>query len=303
MAILILSNPEDEHAQHVLAALRGRGQKVELFDTASVPATTRLSLGLDVVDTTLRLASGRAMAAQEITAIYWRNYRVPAVDALPNAGQRFIAENDARSLVESLLIRTPCRWVNGWDAFRLHQTKPVQLSLVAALGVPVPASLFTNDPVEVIRFATRYPRLIFKPVQGGAHARTLGRGQLDPDRLATLSCAPVTIQEEIPGTNVRVFVAGDRIAACEIKTTHLDYRDDARPVIVAMTLPEDIAAWCRRIAATLRLVWTGIDFRRTPEGRYVFLEANPSPMFLGFEQRCGLPLTDMLVDLLVNPGD
>jgi hypothetical protein len=47
-------------------------------------------------------------------------------------------------------------------------------------------------------------------------------------------------------------------------------------------------------------VWTGIDLRRTPDGRHVFLEANPSPMFLGFERRSGLPLTEALVALLIG---
>ena len=59
---------------------------------------------------------------------------------------------------------------------------------------------------------------------------------------------------------------------------------------------------CRLIARALHLVWTGIDFRLTPEGRYVFLEANPSPMFLGFEARCGLPLTEALIELLTGEG-
>ena len=48
-------------------------------------------------------------------------------------------------------------------------------------------------------------------------------------------------------------------------------------------------------------MWTGIDLRLTPEGRYVFLEANPSPMFLGFERQTGLPITDNLAALLVGP--
>ena len=34
--------------------------------------------------------------------------------------------------------------------------------------------------------------------------------------------------------------------------------------------------------------------------RHVFLEANPSPMFLGFEARTGLPLTAALTTLLVD---
>ena len=45
---------------------------------------------------------------------------------------------------------------------------------------------------------------------------------------------------------------------------------------------------------------SGIDFRRTPEGQYFFLEANPSPMFLGFQRRADLPLTERLIALLVD---
>ena len=37
----------------------------------------------------------------------------------------------------------------------------------------------------------------------------------------------------------------------------------------------------------------------TADGQYVFLEANPSPMFLGFEAQTGLPLTAALADLLL----
>ncbi len=48
-------------------------------------------------------------------------------------------------------------------------------------------------------------------------------------------------------------------------------------------------------------MWAGIDLRRTPAGRFVFLEANPSPMFLGFEAGAGLPLTESLAALLLEP--
>ncbi|MCP4377048.1 MAG: RimK-like protein, partial [bacterium] len=50
----------------------------------------------------------------------------------------------------------------------------------------------------------------------------------------------------------------------------------------------------------LDLVWTGIDLRLTEKGEYFFFEANPSPMFLGFQSRCDLPLSESLIDLLVK---
>jgi glutathione synthase/RimK-type ligase-like ATP-grasp enzyme len=43
-----------------------------------------------------------------------------------------------------------------------------------------------------------------------------------------------------------------------------------------------------------------MDFIRTDDGRFVFLEANPSPMFLGFERQTGLPLSEALVNLLLE---
>jgi D-alanine-D-alanine ligase-like ATP-grasp enzyme len=48
------------------------------------------------------------------------------------------------------------------------------------------------------------------------------------------------------------------------------------------------------------LEWTAIDLRLKPTGEYVFLEANPSPMFLHFEKQTGFPMTQKLVELLVQ---
>ncbi|MCI0462582.1 MAG: hypothetical protein L0Z62_37000 [Gemmataceae bacterium] len=302
MTILILGGADDEHAVHVLEHLRGRGQDAELLDSRDFP--TRLAVAYDPGRRAgeLRLPGGRRLDLADIRSVYWRSYGGVGTAELPHPGQAALAANDARSLFESLLIGLPVRWVNGWNAYQLHQTKPVQLARVAALGVPVPATLLGNDPQAVRDFAARHPRCVFKPVQGGAHTRRLEPRHLTDEHLNHLALAPVTIQEEVPGTDVRVFVAGQRVLACEIQTQHIDVRDDPDPLITPCALPAEVAAWCLRAAGALELLWTGIDVRRTPEGRHVFLEANPSPMFLGFEARSGLPLTDALTALLVERG-
>jgi hypothetical protein len=299
MTILILGGADDEHGSHMLRCLRQRGADVEFLDSRRFPA--ELTITFDPVRGAgrIRLPGGRLLEWEQIQSVYWRCYNGVQPPALPDAHQAYVAANDARGLLETLLIHLPARWVNGWRAFQLHQTKPVQLALVAALGVPVPRTLLTNDPQCALEFARQLPRGIFKPVQGGAHARPLTPAQLSDANLRNLVYAPVTLQEEVPGTNVRVFVAGQRIMACEIRTDALDYREDPAPRIEALRLPAEVEAWCLTIARALELCWTGIDLRRTPAGRYVFLEANPSPMFLGFETQSGLPLTDSLVDLLL----
>ena len=279
------------------------GHDAELFDSRHFPAEMQLAFDPKRGTGAIRLRGGRSLDILRIRSVYWRCYHGIPEARLPDPEQAFIAVNDARGLLESLLIRMPARWVNGWAAYQLHRTKPVQLAIVASLGVPTPETLLANDPEAVLAFGRRHPRCIFKPVQGGAHARRLTEAHLDERNLANLAYAPVTLQEEVPGTNIRVFVAGERVLACEVRTGELDFRDDPSPRIIPHALAPGVEAMCLRIARALDLLWTGIDLRLTPEGRYVFLEANPSPMFLGFERQTGLPLTESLAALLVGPGE
>jgi len=300
MTVLILGGLDDSHAVHVRDELAKRHFDVELFDSRWFP--TQMQVGYDpVVGTgTIALPSGRRLEWRQIRSVYWRCYNSVIGAPLPDAEQAFIATNDARSMFESLLIRLPAKWVNSWHAFHLHQTKPVQLAMIAALGVPVPETILGNEPESIKAFAARHPQCIFKPVQGGAHTRRITAAHLTEENLRNLAFAPVTLQEEILGTNIRVFIAGDRVLACDLPTESIDFRDDPDPRIVPHALPPAMVEQCLKIARTLELLWTGIDLRLTPEGRYVFLEANPSPMFMGFEKRSGLPITDALVALLTE---
>ena len=297
--ILILGHLFDEHAASVQAELAVRGHQALVIDSSQFPANLTISLDPATLSGKLTVPGNPPLPLNEIHAVYWRGYGGVGMPELPDAEQAFIARNDARSLLESLLILLPTRWVNGWESFQLHQTKPVQLARIASLHVPVPPTLLSNDPQEVLAFAAKHPRLIVKPVQGGDHTRRLAPEHLTPENLANLRYAPITLQAEVPGTNVRVFVAGQRVLACEVNTTAVDYREDAEAQLMIHSLPPPIEAMARVIARELKMLWTGIDFRLTPDGQYVFLEANPSPMFLGFEAQTGLPLMESLIEVLI----
>jgi hypothetical protein len=300
MAILILGGADDEHAAHMLGYLRRLGADAEFLDSRDFPHLLQVAYDPTTGHGTLNFPEGRRIDFDQVEAVYWRSYPGVAPADLPDPEQSYIAQNDARGLFESLLITLPARWVNGWQAYRLHQTKPVQLARVAALGVPVPATCLGNDPQAVRAFLERHPSSVFKPVQGGAHTRRVTPEHLTDESLKRLAYAPVTIQEEVPGVDLRVFVAGRRVLACQVETDQLDFRDDPDPRIHAVELSDDVADECLRIAEALELIWTGMDLRRTPDGTYVFLEANPSPMFLGFEARTVLPLSESLATVLLR---
>lgn len=298
--VLILGNQHDDHVLHMHSHLAQLSVDVEVLDSRWFPQSMGLAFDPHSGIWQLELPSGRQIRSSQIHSVYWRTYDGIGAVSVEDFEQRFIAENDARSLFESFLIHLPAHWVNGWTAFQLHQTKPVQLALAAQLGLLLPNTRLTNMADQVQQLAAAHPSCIFKPVQGGDHARLLSLQHLSPANLESLRLAPITVQEAVPGTNIRVFLAGESIVACEIRTECIDYRDDPRPKLLHHELPVEIAEACRQLACKLHLLWSGIDFRLTPDGRYVFLEANPSPMFMGFEEATGLPLTQLLTQLLID---
>lgn len=297
MVCLILGDETDEHALHMYRYLQANGRDVEMLDSRWFPSEVQFSWELAGSGSVV-FPSRRRLRFADVHSVYWRQYSGTAPVALPDEEQSYLADNDSRSLFEAVLMSLQAQWVNGWEGFALHQRKPAALHRVSAMGVPVPLTLWTNDPLSAQDFAARCPHAIFKPVQGGAHARRVTAEHLAPANLDNLEFAPVTFQEEVRGVNVRVFVAGDEVRACEVRTGELDFRDDPRPEIRACELSPGFQGLCRLIARELRLLWTGMDFIRTGDDQYVFLEANPSPMFIGFESQSGLPLTAMLGKLL-----
>lgn len=299
MSVLILGDHDDDHAIHIFEQLRDQSVETFLLDSSDFPSRLRLTFDPKRNTGYLQFADGARVEFSQIRSVYWRCYNGVLGPDLPDSDQSYVAENDARSLFESVLLTLPARWVNGFEAFRYHQTKGAQLARVAQLGVPIPETRLTNDPSVVRRFA-RQQASIFKPVQGGAHTRPLSSELLTDAAMRRLQLAPITIQEEVPGTNVRVFVIGRQTLACEIRTGSVDFRDDADAELRVHSLSEQMHAQCLQIANALKLRWSGIDFRLRPDGEYVFLEANPSPMFLGFEEATGLPITQCLIELLTR---
>jgi glutathione synthase/RimK-type ligase-like ATP-grasp enzyme len=177
--------------------------------------------------------------------------------------------------------------------------KPFQIAHLAAAGLPVPETLWTNDPDAVRRFAAGR-RVVFKPVSGGAATRELRDEDLVPERLARLAAAPVTFQELLPGEDLRLFVLDGRlVAAYRIVTGALDYRQN-EDAIEAFAAPPELERLALVAAGALGLRFTGIDFKLGSDGRPRLLECNPSPMFRGFDQRAGTDLLGALADALAS---
>ena len=301
MNILILGNATDAHAAHIYNALTQAGATVNYLDTSLFPKQLRISWQPEQQLGYLTLPTGEELNIQDIHSVYWRNFSGVYIPEFKDSYQKKLAYNDSMSTLRTFMQACPAKWVNSWEAFQFHKEKPLQLNRAKQIGATIPATLISNNPNQVIEFCQTYKKAIFKPVYGGAHTQFITEAHLEPQRLnLTLSLSPVTIQEYIPGTNIRTYAIADSVYSAEIRSSSVDFREDLDAELIPIELPESIQKQSLAIAKAFMLKWTAIDWRVKPTGEYVFLEANPSPMFVHFERQTGFPITEKLVNLLMN---
>jgi hypothetical protein len=299
--VLILGSSADPHVWHIKSGLESCQVEVECWETNSFPQQTRLSMSLDRDDGIIEFPSGKCWKWSEINSVYWRTFTGVNVPPLENREQYRVAVADADSTLRSFMQACLARWVNPWAAYRFHQEKPLQLRKAKALGLSIPKTLITNSSKEVIDFCSGGERFIFKPVYGGTHTKFVTPEHLDKERLDfALSHAPVTLQKYVPGTNVRSYVIVDRIYSAKIHSPEVDFRSDFDAELECIEIPEGVKVQCLAVTQGFGMEWTAIDWRLSPTGEYIFLEANFSPMFMGFEQQTAFPISRQLVELLMQ---
>jgi len=305
--VVIVGPADDAHVQGVSQRVRALGAQPLLLDAGRFPCALRLTLGEAIDDVWIDGARVRP------ASVYVRNLGTGALQAASNAASDSAAERFRHWLVgrerADMLTAMLSRWeqhgvpvYNGLSASP-RMTKPFQLALLQQAGLPVPATRWTNDPVEVRSFAAA-ARVAYKPVSGGAATRELHTDDLVPSRLELLSRSPVTFQSLLPGEDIRVYVLdGEVIAAIHIVTHALDFRGHEERC-VQIELPIEVQRQCIRAAQVIGLRFTGMDLKRDAAGTLRFLELNDSPMFLGFDARAGTDIAGHLAARLVSglPG-
>ncbi len=300
--ILILGS-SDIHSDRVRQKIEARGKQVVCFDTRTFPTQTRISFteaGEGWIQTP---ELPNRIPFSDIDAVYWYCYEGLSLPSHQDVAYRFFVQQELEAALGSLWRNLDTYWVNPATAIELHRFKPHQLSILKSAGFRVPETLITNDPEKLVAFYEAHQRhAIVKPLAGSAIAHKLTDQDMAPDALSRLSALPVQCQEFIPGVDIRVHVIEDELFITEVHTDTEHYKTDQAMRILPAALPASVEDQCRRLARTLGLRLTGIDLRRTPDDEYVFFEANPSPLFMIYEDRSGLKISDCLADTLVRGG-
>jgi len=194
--------------------------------------------------------------------------------------------------------------INHPSSMAGNNTKPLQAMQLHRIGFAVPATLVTTDPDRVRQFWRQHGQVVYKSISG---TRSIVRRltPADEDRLADVRWCPTQFQQYVPGVEYRVHVVGSELFTCRIECAADDYRyatDHQRPTLSEASLPDSINERSRLASRHLGLPLVGLDLRRTPDGDWYCLEANPSPAFSYYEGHIGQPIAAAIARLLTH-GD
>jgi RimK-like ATP-grasp domain len=302
--VVLVGSTLDPHVKAIADALEARGVTARIFDTLTFPEEPAISLGHRLDSITIDGDEIGRPASVYLRDVYAHPlaFMVDVAEEMDQDWRRtLIAFREKAHMLLPILGRWAEQDVPLYNPMPADWllTKPMQITLLDRAGMPVPETIWTNDPAAVRRFAEGR-RVAYKPVAGGAATKELGPEDLTEERLGTLRGAPVTFQELLPGDNYRVYVVdGEVVASIKVVSESLDYRQQEE-TIEQVSLEDETLKQCVEATSMLGLRWSGIDLKADAGGTLKFLELNPSPMFLGFDRRAGTGILDALVAALAS---
>jgi hypothetical protein len=312
-AILVISHAADVHATEVVSRLSRRGLEPVLFDTGRLPREVGLTIehGLGERWGANALIDGDRLDLTLVRAVWWRRPQPFGLHPeLGGADDRGFAWGETQAAVSGLWSCLDAHWINPPDCDESAARKAWQLKVARQLGLSIPRTCITNDPVRARSFVDSEGErgTIYKAFS--ATERTWRETRLlkpeEVEMLDSVRYAPVIFQEYVRAeVDLRVTVVGTRIFAAEIHSQSTSYPVDFRMAmheaeIRVHDLPAAVEEQLLRLMRALGLVYGAIDMRRTPDGRYVFLEINPAGQWLFIEQQTGQPISQAVADALTG---
>ena len=301
--ICLMGIAEDPVLLAVARQLERRGENFFIFDQNRYPGDCHVNYSMSSMGLSGYLSiDGMRHEIQNIKSAYMRFLGAPPAlagneEQERQEGERFLALDHLTRVWDAPTIGMlkPCA---------TNFSKPLQISLFGSAQIRVPETLLTSNPQAALKFANRANPVSFKSTSSERSICMKLEGRW-LRRLPKIKNLPVQFQKYIEGLDIRVHVAGNFIHALAIETGASDYRYSERYFgIEARTwqyeLPEPIKKELVRITQSLGLVVSGIDLRKTADGRFFCFEVNPTPGFSYFDPEPAFPIANAICDLLTG---
>lgn len=229
--------------------------------------------------------------------------------------ERRFARAQARVGLGGVLASLPVTWINHPSALADCEYKPRQLNLARTVGLRVPATIITNVPDEVRRFAAEQGDIIVKslaePIIAEAGTqKAIWTRRVTAAELADLTGLELTthlFQEWIPKAyEIRLTVVGKRHFAVAIHAhsagTRIDWRTDYDALTYeVIDCPPAVVELAHGFLSVAGLIYGAFDFIVTAgTGDHIFLECNAAGQWGWLAEECGLPIAQAIADELTG---
>ncbi|MEU0844408.1 MvdC/MvdD family ATP grasp protein [Streptomyces sp. NPDC005962] len=289
----------------VVEALRTAHVPVFRMDTAQFPREVELRghhNGPGAWSGTLATAH-RSVELADIRAVYWNRpnqVTFPDLSASDAHWARGAARIGFGGILTGLAAGWP-RWMNHPSHAAAAEFKPEQLRTASNAGLDTPRTLITNCPDAVTKFAKDIQSpIITKPmgIPYIAHesigVETMYTRVVDLNDLNGIETTAHLFQEWIEGIfEIRLFSIGGTCHSVRIdahsEAASLDWRTDYDALSYsAVETPQEISQAVTTYMEAMRLTYAAFDFIVRPDGRWTFLEANPSGQWAWLNDQCAL---------------
>lgn len=219
------------------------------------------------------------------------------------------------------LINAPI--MNPWEVNeRLKFNKWIQMKKAAELGLNIPDSCLTNNPVTIRMFWKEMNKdLIFKKIRKGLlnmsngkrfliHTNKIPEESFTEENIQRMIFYPMFFQKHIRKKyDVRSIVIGNQVFSFAIHSQDVpegitDYRTASilgkleQMKHEQIFLGDDIDSKLVSFVKSFSLHFSAIDLVITPDDNVVFLEDNPNGQWAWLERMTGVPLSKFFAEYL-----
>ena len=214
------------------------------------------------------------------------------------------------SFIRNLIVFDKAKWINHPVNTYCAENKLYQLQCVQNIGLSIPKTFVGNVLPQDITPASKYivksldTALFYDELQEYfTYSSVVDGGELVD---ANINDAPIILQEFIEDKrDIRVTVIGNRLFPVGItkngENIYGDWRKNTKESLQYKLelLPDDISNGIIKLMKELGILFGGVDLAFS-DGKYYFIEVNPTGEWGWLNQYCGMPLEKAIVDELVG---
>lgn len=319
MAVLILTEEGDVHADYVIKAIQQMGGECIRFHTDTLVQNTKYSYSFSNDRSSDRMFiedSGISFSLNQIKSVYYRRPRKPlAPPIVEDLGTKEYIQNEAESLLAGIYhnISKGTLWINDPTRNRSAGNKIGQLRTALDIGLSIPDTLVTNEIDTAYQFFIECDKDIVCKSLRQELATTNGQSVFifthpiprtaARDFFEGVKLGSSILQRRVKKlSDIRVTLVGQQCFSVEVENNEIDWRkiDPYSLLHKTIDLPSLLKIKLFELQHRYGLVSSQIDLIRTVNNEYVFLEINPNGQWLWIQLLTGMPIADTIAGVLLG---